>query len=89
MFTRECCRYPPKCSAQLAQRADVHLYSEQNDVVMAGKRLGRVHATTAGTKTIRLPNAADCRDAVSGEVFGTGRYFLVHSDKLATRNSYE
>ena len=55
---------------ELAQRAGVHVYSEQDDVVMAGSDWVALHATTAGTKTVRLPTATTCRDAVSGETFG-------------------
>ncbi len=59
----------------LAQRAGVHVYSEQDDVVMAGSDWVGLHATTAGAKTVRLPSAATCRDAVSGEMLGPAEIF--------------
>jgi hypothetical protein len=51
----------------LARRAGVHLYSEDDDVVMAGNGFVAIHASAAGTKTLRLPEPGALTDAVTGE----------------------
>ena len=60
---------PASMLRDLARKAGVHLYSEQGDIVMAGGGWVVLHATEAGTRTIRLPKAAACRDAVTGETY--------------------
>jgi hypothetical protein len=60
---------PAGILCELARKAGVHLYSEQGDIVMAGGGWVALHATEAGTRTIRLPRAVACRDAVTGEAY--------------------
>lgn len=59
----------------LARQAGVHIFNDQNDVVMAGSNWLALHATEAGARTVRLPADVVCTDAVSGEVLGSADTF--------------
>jgi hypothetical protein len=61
---------PASLLRDLARRAGVHIYSDQDDVVMAGNGWLALHANAAGTRTLRLPTAATYRDVVSGATLG-------------------
>ncbi len=61
---------PASLLRDLARRAGVHVYSDQDDVVMAGNGWLALHATAAGTRTLRLPSASAYREVISGETLG-------------------
>jgi len=62
---------PPELLRPIARRAGVHLYVDSGDQVWANGSLLAVHALTAGDKRVRLPEAADVRDAQSGASIAT------------------
>jgi hypothetical protein len=62
---------PPELLRPIARRAGVHLYVDSGDQVWANGSLVAVHALTAGDKRVRLPQAADVRDAQSGASIAT------------------
>ncbi|NLC55791.1 MAG: hypothetical protein GX774_03015 [Armatimonadetes bacterium] len=66
---------PAALLREFARRAGVHLYNEQNNVVMAGSGWVALHASTTGTHTLRLPCAAAVQDAVTGEVLGPAQSY--------------
>jgi len=65
------CAAPPLGAPHLRQvleAANVHFYLDAPDVLMAGAGYIAVHATTDGTKTLRLPNRADWCNVRTGTV---------------------
>ena len=62
---------PPELLRPMARRAGVHLYVDSGDQVWVNGSSLAVHALTAGDKRVRLPQAADVRDAQSGAPIAT------------------
>lgn len=60
---------------QIVEKAGVHVYSEQGDIIMAGKGFVAIHASLAGAKTLRMPGACELKDALSRETLGRGTEF--------------
>ncbi|MET3870732.1 hypothetical protein [Puniceicoccus vermicola] len=52
---------------EFARHGGAHIYSEENDVILASKHFLGVHATRAGTRVIRLPERCDVHDVVKNE----------------------
>ncbi len=78
----------------IAREVGVHVYAEQNDVVLPGRSFLTVHARITGQKVIRLPAPADVYECYDQRLVGknitefretlnrhdTGFYFLGDSD---------
>jgi beta-galactosidase len=58
---------PAKLLRNLLKQAGVHLYSDSDDVILADREFLGVVATSAGTKTISLPEARTVVDALTSE----------------------
>ena len=54
----------------MARYAGCHVYTEDNDVVMAGRGLITYHTVAPGPRTVRLPEPATVWDLFSGECLG-------------------
>ncbi len=59
---------PADLIREMARHAGAHIYSEENDVIMASRRFLAVHSVRGGKRTIRLPQISEVRDAISGEL---------------------
>lgn len=66
---------PPSVLRDLARKAGVHIYSDQNDVIAAGNGFVSIHASSAGPKTIHLPQECEAVDAITGASLGRGKSF--------------
>jgi len=62
---------PAKLLRNLLQQAGVHLYRDSDDVILADREFLGISATSAGPKTIRLPEAHTIADAFTGEILAT------------------
>lgn len=74
----------------IARAAGIHVYAEQQDVVLPGRSFLTVHARAEGEKVVRLPAPADVYECYDGRLLGrqltefrdtlerhaTGFYFL-------------
>jgi len=56
----------------IARYAGCHVYTEENDVVMAGRGLITYHTVAPGERTLQLPEKATVWDIFSGECLGEG-----------------
>ena len=52
----------------LARYAGAHVYSDENDVLLADASVVAVHSVKSGHKCIRLPEPCRVRDAISGQM---------------------
>lgn len=66
---------PAELLRTMARDAGVHLYSESNDVVMAGNGIVALHASSTGKKVIRLPRESAAEELLTGEKFPAAREF--------------
>jgi hypothetical protein len=66
---------PPSILRDLARKAGVHIYSDQNDVVMAGNGFVGIHASSAGAKTVTMPSECEAVDAITGQKLGKAKSF--------------
>ena len=66
---------PSRVLRDLARRAGVHLYTETDDVVMAGSGWVGLHASAAGHKMIHMPTVCSVRDVITGETLGPAKTF--------------
>jgi hypothetical protein len=55
----------------LLRQAEVHLYTDTNDVVFADREFLGLTATSAGAKNLRLPGVRTVVDALTGETVAT------------------
>ena len=62
-----CLSLPHELLANVCNRAGAHLYGQPGDVVYANEQFLAVHARGTGPRTIRLRQACDVVDALSGE----------------------
>ncbi len=69
----------------LILNAGVHLYNDQNDVVMAGNGLVALHASAAGKKVIKLPRESAVEDVLTGEKFPAAAEFTFEMQTGDTR----
>ncbi len=76
---------PSSVLRELAQDAGVHIYCDQDDVVMAGNGFVAVHASSEGKKTLRMPGECSLSDAITGDAMGNGRAFEFEMRKGGTR----
>lgn len=74
----------------IAREAGIHVYADQNDVVLPGRSFLTLHAREAGEKCVRLPAPTDVYECYDGRLIGrqvtafrdtlgkhdTGFYFL-------------
>lgn len=67
-----CLSAPPELFRNIARRAGVHIYCDTNDVIETDGRFLAISATSAGEKTIRLPQPARLVDSLTGETVGRG-----------------
>jgi hypothetical protein len=58
---------PAQLLRKLLKRAGVHLYNDTDDVILADREFLGIAATSAGTKTLNLPEARTVVDALTGE----------------------
>ncbi|MBM3472310.1 MAG: hypothetical protein FJX75_03425 [Armatimonadetes bacterium] len=58
---------PARLLRNLLKRAGVHLYSDTDDVILVDREFLGVAATSAGTKTLSLPEAYTVVDALTGQ----------------------
>ena len=79
----------------IAREAGVHVYGDQNDVVLPGRSFLTLHAREAGEKIVRLPAPTDVYECYDGRLIGsqvtefrdtldkydTGFYFLGNADE--------
>lgn len=61
---------PASLLRQLAIGAGVHIYANTNDVISAGNGFVSIHASTAGPKTLNLPQESNVIDCTTGEKLG-------------------
>ena len=59
---------PPDLLRNIARAAGVHIYGDADDVLHANDRFVLLHTSTAGEKTVRLPQRADVVDVYEGKV---------------------
>lgn len=59
----------------LARKAGVHIYNNQDDVIAAGHGYVMIHAASNGQKTLSLPAQCTLKDAVTSETFGPATDF--------------
>ncbi len=77
---------PAPLLRRLAQHARVHLYVDTEDVVWASHDLVAISVHRGGTRTVRIPRAADVRDLYRRVEIGRGvRYFPADFDDHETR----
>jgi hypothetical protein len=79
----------------IARESGVHVYADQNDVVLPGRSFLTLHAREAGEKLVRLPEPTDVYECYDGRLIGrqvtefrdtlgkydTGFYFLGSADE--------
>ncbi len=79
----------------IARESGVHVYADQNDVVLPGRSFLTLHAREAGEKVVRLPAPTDVYECYDGRLIGrqvtefrdtlgkydTGFYFLGCADE--------
>lgn len=58
---------PANLLREMARHAGAHIYSEENDVILASRNFLAVHSVRGGRRTIRLPQLSSVRDAVTGK----------------------
>jgi len=75
----------PPAKMTLILNAGVHLYNDQNDVVMAGNGLVALHASAAGKKVIKLPRESAVEDVLTGEKFPAAAEFTFEMQTGDTR----
>ncbi|MEN6370798.1 MAG: beta-galactosidase [Armatimonadota bacterium] len=68
-------RLPSETLRDLAHSAGVHIYSESNDIVMAGNGFVALSTSSAGKKTLNMPQMYTLEDIVSGEKYGPAKTF--------------
>ncbi|MBI4976033.1 MAG: beta-galactosidase [Spirochaetes bacterium] len=69
----------------IAKAANIHCYSDGDDVVFANRNMIMVHSFFSGEKKIALPRSADVYDWFSKSVVARGtREFTVHLDSKET-----
>jgi hypothetical protein len=56
----------------IARDAGCHVYTEQNDVILAGRGLITYHTQAPGPRTLALPAAATLYDLFTGDCLGEG-----------------
>ncbi|BBH24966.1 hypothetical protein Back11_63110 [Paenibacillus baekrokdamisoli] len=61
----------------VAEYAGVHVYMESDDVLQTDGTFFSIHASSAGTKTLKLPANKKVMDALSGEIIGTDTNTIV------------
>lgn len=61
---------PPGVLKECARYANVHIYSESEDVLYADRNYVALHTVRAGTKTVRLPHRADVWEVFSDRQVG-------------------
>lgn len=66
---------PTNVLRTIAAKAGVHVYNDQNQIIMAGNGFTAIHATSNGRKIVRLPFESAVQDAITGEDLGTGTTF--------------
>lgn len=66
---------PVSLLRDLAERAGVHIYSDEGDIVTAGNGFVGIHASHSGRKTLRMPTACRLMDVMTGEAFGRATVF--------------
>jgi beta-galactosidase len=76
---------PASLLRDLAKRAGVHIYSNQDDVIAAGNGFVSVHASSGGPKLLIMPSNCDLTDSVTGETLGRGRSFRFEMKEGDTR----
>jgi hypothetical protein len=76
---------PRELLTDLARHAGVHIYSDQNDVVMAGNGFVAIHASSNGRKTLTMPGDCELVDVTTGEKLPRGRRFEFDMKKGNTR----
>jgi hypothetical protein len=62
---------PSDLLRNIARYAGCHVYTETNDVVMAGHGLVTYHTAAPGIRTLALPEPATIHDLFTGECLGT------------------
>lgn len=62
----------PRVFRGIARSAGIHIYSEGDDVVLAGRRFLMLHARTGGEKRVILPEARDVYECYDGRTIGRG-----------------
>ncbi len=63
---------PSSLMRGIARNAGCHVYTEDNDVVLAGHGLIVYHTGAPGPRTLRLPERATVHDLFTGECLGEG-----------------
>lgn len=66
---------PTDALRNIARQAGVHIYNDQNDVVMAGNGIVALHASSDGLKKIVMPRKCAAVDCVSGARLAPAREF--------------
>ena len=69
----------------LAKKANVHIYSNSSDVLVANKEHVFIHAATAGNKTIMLPNVSDVVSIDNKIVYKNVKSFTVKLKQYENR----
>jgi hypothetical protein len=76
---------PARLIRRIAREAGVHVYSDSDDLIMAGNSYVSLFATSAGQKTLRMPTSCSLVDAVSGEKLGPASVFEFEAGLRDTR----
>ena len=76
---------PARLIRRIAREAGVHVYSDSDDLIMAGNSYVSLFATSAGRKTLRMPTSCSLVDAVSGEKLGPASVFEFEAGLRDTR----
>lgn len=66
---------PSDLLRELAQKAGVHIYSDQNDVVMAGNGFVAIAASSAGAKKLYMPSTCSLQDVLTSQKYGPSKQF--------------
>ncbi|MHB1460776.1 MAG: beta-galactosidase [Armatimonadota bacterium] len=64
---------PTSVLRDIANDAGVHIYNDQDNIIMAGNGFVALHATSNGRKIVRLPSLSKVQDALTGQSLGTSR----------------
>lgn len=76
---------PVEALRDIARQAGVHIYNDQNNVVMAGNGLVALHASSPGKKVIKLPSESAVEDLLTGEKFPVAAEFAFEMQTGDTR----
>jgi len=76
---------PSALLRSLAQKAGVHIYNDQDQIIVAGNGFAAIHATSDGTQSLHMPAKCTATDALSGEQLGTKLIFTFEMKTGDTR----